>query len=409
MAKAVPTPFSGGLFAGKLAPEREFDYNGNHYVLWASKPSGGPNEVKVARKDGSAYTFVGVLKGNSFSDAGATGASRPTAHLQALAAAASNLTDKLRQKTGARVDQVAPLQEAVAKAEDVLIKDIKANACMVLNTGCFAVGTKILTRDGGWRAIESVEVGEWVLSRTEFDPRGATAWKRVEEKFERTGRILHLHVNGEVIRTTPEHLFYADGAGWVEAGNLRGGEWLCPLDGDWVPVGEVYDTEEYAPVFNLRVEDGHTYFVGDDAWGFAVWAHNDYLPGANAAYAQEAYGYVRRALYWRNNYVPQDELGGVTVAASRLNGVEIVVLYGTIGTAGGRYISQATVDAFGAAVRASGGRFYHAYRSFHAEEILYAMAPHVTAIGVTNRPCGACRAYFLDTQHFANFWRPPIP
>jgi hypothetical protein len=30
-------------------------------------------------------------------------------------------------------------------------------------------------------------------------------------------------------------------------------------------------------VYNLRVADHHTYFVGDDDWGWAAWAHNAYV------------------------------------------------------------------------------------------------------------------------------------
>jgi hypothetical protein len=34
------------------------------------------------------------------------------------------------------------------------------------------------------------------------------------------------------------------------------------------------ETGNWVPVYNLRVADWHTYFVGDDSWGFSVWAHN---------------------------------------------------------------------------------------------------------------------------------------
>jgi hypothetical protein len=34
------------------------------------------------------------------------------------------------------------------------------------------------------------------------------------------------------------------------------------------------ETARYEKVYNLRVADYHTYFVGDADWGFAVWAHN---------------------------------------------------------------------------------------------------------------------------------------
>ena len=42
-------------------------------------------------------------------------------------------------------------------------------------------------------------------------------------------------------------------------------------------VAEVFDTGTYEPVYNLRVAEYHTYFVGADGWGFAVWAHNLYI------------------------------------------------------------------------------------------------------------------------------------
>ena len=35
-------------------------------------------------------------------------------------------------------------------------------------------------------------------------------------------------------------------------------------------------TRRDAKVYNLRVADYHTYFVGDASWGFALWAHNAY-------------------------------------------------------------------------------------------------------------------------------------
>lgn len=34
------------------------------------------------------------------------------------------------------------------------------------------------------------------------------------------------------------------------------------------------DSGEDVPVYNLRIADYHTYFVGGSEWGFSVWAHN---------------------------------------------------------------------------------------------------------------------------------------
>src|SRR5262249_4337515 len=44
--------------------------------------------------------------------------------------------------------------------------------------------------------------------------------------------------------------------------------------GQWVTLEEVYDTGKYETVYNFRVAEYHTYFVGSEEWGFSVWAHN---------------------------------------------------------------------------------------------------------------------------------------
>jgi hypothetical protein len=41
-----------------------------------------------------------------------------------------------------------------------------------------------------------------------------------------------------------------------------------------VQVNNVEHTGVWAKLYNLRVADHHTYFVGKPEWGFAVWAHN---------------------------------------------------------------------------------------------------------------------------------------
>ncbi|VTR99029.1 polymorphic toxin-type HINT domain-containing protein [Tuwongella immobilis] len=61
---------------------------------------------------------------------------------------------------------------------------------------------------------------------------------------------------------------------WIEARSLTPGHRLRTLDGSVIAVESVAETGQWQPVYNLRVADWHTYFVGDDAWGWAVWAHN---------------------------------------------------------------------------------------------------------------------------------------
>ena len=114
------------------------------------------------------------------------------------------------------------------------------------------------------------------MREIELQPDGPIEAKVVEEKFERTGQILHLHLaGGGLIRTTPEHPFFVYDNGWTEAGTLVAGDDLRTERG-WVKILEVYDTGCYETVYNLRVAEHHTYFVGNEEWGFAVWAHNAY-------------------------------------------------------------------------------------------------------------------------------------
>lgn len=49
---------------------------------------------------------------------------------------------------------------------------------------------------------------------------------------------------------------------------------LSSHDGRWIAVEDLFDTGEYETVYNLRVSDYHTYFVGSLEWGFTVWSHN---------------------------------------------------------------------------------------------------------------------------------------
>lgn len=84
--------------------------------------------------------------------------------------------------------------------------------------------------------------------------------------------------NKQIIRGTAEHPFYVYGKGWTPLGELQPGDWLR-TDNGWVEVNKVEDTGKEEVVYNLRVAEYHTYFVGAQHWGFGVWAHNSYNGG----------------------------------------------------------------------------------------------------------------------------------
>jgi hypothetical protein len=235
---------------------------------------------------------------------------------------------------------------------------------------CFAAGTLVHTKEG-LKPIETIKVGDWVLSRPE-DNSGENAYKRVirttcheNQAVWRVNVSCYIHkdnIKRDTFIVTPNHPFYVDGPyltddpwrydpveelgwrrvdslvendglllmdgnracrgwsyrglapvwktdqegiGWIYKWNrklpdsdgwkidLRGGKideekfisYECPTDlgdhenGHVISVGglmEGYDPEAVekwayrCAVYNLEVEDFHTYFVGE----MGVWVHN---------------------------------------------------------------------------------------------------------------------------------------
>jgi hypothetical protein len=113
-----------------------------------------------------------------------------------------------------------------------------------------------------------------VLTRSEYSPDSPLTCGEVEEVFVSSADVLKVFVGGRTIGTTAAHPFWVDGKGWTPAGELVPGNRLVSSDGRLVAVHGVQETGEHVRVYNLRVADRHTYFVGADDWGFDVWAHN---------------------------------------------------------------------------------------------------------------------------------------
>ena len=139
---------------------------------------------------------------------------------------------------------------------------------------CFVAGTPLLTPSGAV-AIELLQIGDVVLSRSEHDPDCPVEARPVVQVFVRFSEVLDLHIGGQVIRTTLEHPFYVAGRGWLPAGQLAEGDLLVSHDRVLLPVEGVVQTGEMEKVYNVEVEEHHTYFVGCIEWGFSVWAHNN--------------------------------------------------------------------------------------------------------------------------------------
>jgi hypothetical protein len=136
-------------------------------------------------------------------------------------------------------------------------------------SGCFVAGTLVTLGDGSRKAIETVDVGDLVLSQREDG--GALGAQRVSHIWEHTVQRTFLlnFSNGEQLETTKEHRFHVDGGGFVPAGRLRPGAALNTPVNNLVLRG-AEERNATTQVYNLEVENFHTYFVGDNL----VWVHN---------------------------------------------------------------------------------------------------------------------------------------
>ena len=128
---------------------------------------------------------------------------------------------------------------------------------------CFIAGTLVAT-ETGYVTIENIKAGDLVCAH---DPEtGETALKPVVQTFRNeTTEWIHVTVNGETLTCTPEHPFYVPEKGWTSAIDLRAGDILVMLNGEYVVVEQVQHELLESPetTYNFEVEGFHTYYVGD--------------------------------------------------------------------------------------------------------------------------------------------------
>jgi hypothetical protein len=143
--------------------------------------------------------------------------------------------------------------------------------------------------DGPAKPIRDVQVGDRVKSR---DPlTGVESAKTVTATIKRLApALVHLSLTdaktgkSETLTCTPEHPLFVSGRGWVAAGSLGIGSLIVSRAGPLLSVSSLTWEREAAggadgggeskscTVYNLTVEDDHTYFVGTVGGG--TWVHN---------------------------------------------------------------------------------------------------------------------------------------
>ena len=161
-----------------------------------------------------------------------------------------------------------------------------------LNQTCFVAGTPVLTPQGA-RSIEDLKPGDKVYSRPEGEPTAPIREQTVEAVFELSNATLVLTIGGQEIETTGEHPFFVEGKGWTPAKQLETGDSLLGAQGPATTLDAIRSGTATKTVYNMRVSEDHTYFVGGDEWGFSVWVHNTYTKvkvGDNLYHLKDAKG-----------------------------------------------------------------------------------------------------------------------
>lgn len=112
-------------------------------------------------------------------------------------------------------------------------------------------------------AIENIKAGDKVVATN--PDTGITEKKTVPETYIRkVTELVHLSINGEEILTTHDHPFYVYKKGYINAGQLKTTDKLVNAAGSIVAIDQIQFEASEGPtcVYNFKVEDYHTYYVG---------------------------------------------------------------------------------------------------------------------------------------------------
>ncbi|KXZ27500.1 TIGR04388 family protein, partial [Leptospira sp. ZV016] len=207
---------------------------------------------------------------------------------------------------------------------------------------CFVAGTSI-RMDSGFKAIEDVKIGDVVRSWNEntntFENKRVTqvfvhevpqlffleldgeeeihtTWNHpFRRKTQNTQEVQPFDLRGvERSFTTHEHVMNPGGtvlqkrnaeetaslsSEWVKVEDLRLRDQVLRSDGSWGTVtGIYYYNTEPTKVYNLEVEDNHTYIVGGDTFGIGYVVHNyskehEQMFGKIGNFAKEVFGVAK--------------------------------------------------------------------------------------------------------------------
>ncbi|MBO0885201.1 MAG: hypothetical protein J2P17_33710, partial [Mycobacterium sp.] len=138
----------------------------------------------------------------------------------------------------------------------------------------FTPGTKVLMADGTTKPIERVKPGDKVMA---VDPAtGKATPQKVDATITGNGdkdlvdiRIVQADGTTATVTATAGHPFWVDtdgrpdtpGGQWINATQLRHGQWLKTADGNLVQVAGTAARTQHTHAHNVTVDSAHTYYV----------------------------------------------------------------------------------------------------------------------------------------------------
>jgi hypothetical protein len=147
----------------------------------------------------------------------------------------------------------------------------------ILNTFknfCFDGKTLVKVKDI-YKMIKDIEIGDYVYSQNTLT--GDKLYKKVLDKYEgNTKEFVKIYVENDIIRVTKPHRFFMSDGKWKQAGQIEAGNEIIDSKGECKVVSKVEEEllDEVETVYNLNVEDFHTYFVAKGS----LLVHNEYKP-----------------------------------------------------------------------------------------------------------------------------------
>ncbi|MEV4740476.1 polymorphic toxin-type HINT domain-containing protein [Streptomyces sp. NPDC049555] len=179
------------------------------------------------------------------------------------------------------LEESAAAKKLIKKGQEVLERLRKSPVACLLEDNSFTPDTPVLMADGTRKPIKDMRIGNRVVAT---DPQtGLTGARRVDDVITREGRkdLVEItvdtdgaagHGTGKVTATANHPIWVENRHSWQDAAQVHPGDRLRTPGGDLREVLRTRAWSETRQVFNLTVDDLHTYYVA--AGSAPVLVHN---------------------------------------------------------------------------------------------------------------------------------------